>query len=365
MSVNYAAGLSPFAHKGKCGQPEFTDTKEQLKEKVDQLASLVKESKHCVVLTGAGISTSTGIPDFRGPAGVWTLEEKGLEPKFATTFDNAHASFAHMSLVALEKAGIVKHLITQNVDGLHLRSGFPRASMSILHGDMFTEQCDKCSHMVIRRESSKTMGLKRTGASCQQMSKRGNKCRGKMRDTILDWEDALPDEELDKATDNSRLADVYLVLGSSLQIIPAGNLPLQCKKSGGKIVTVNLQHTKHHKKTDLVINSYIDDVMKELCDQLGVVVPLFTAPTLILTSTHKYPLPTDVSNISVDKNFLPPTAKSASDGSSSTLGLTKETIKTENQVAATLGVVKRKCHNSLDWKEGVKLTRLEKKVPVS
>lgn len=69
MSVNYAAGLSDYAHKGKCGQQEYCDTDEELKAKIDKLVELVKDSKHCVILTGAGISTSTGIPDFRGPKG--------------------------------------------------------------------------------------------------------------------------------------------------------------------------------------------------------------------------------------------------------------------------------------------------------
>ena len=69
MSVNYAAGLSEYAHKGKCGQREYTDDEEELKDKLDKLVEWVRDSKHCVVLTGAGISTSTGIPDFRGPKG--------------------------------------------------------------------------------------------------------------------------------------------------------------------------------------------------------------------------------------------------------------------------------------------------------
>lgn len=69
MSVNYAAGLSDYAHKGKCGQPEFIDSAEELRDKIEQLTTLIKSSNHCVVLTGAGISTSTGIPDFRGPKG--------------------------------------------------------------------------------------------------------------------------------------------------------------------------------------------------------------------------------------------------------------------------------------------------------
>lgn len=286
MSVNYAAGLSDYAHKGKCGQPEFIDSAEELRDKIEQLTALIKSSNHCVVLTGAGISTSTGIPDFRGPKGVWTLEEKGVDPTFTTTFDDAIPSYSHLALVALEQCGIVKYLVTQNVDGLHGRSGFPLDRMSILHGDMFIEQCEKCNQKFIRSSSVNTMGLKYTGTSCINKSRRGVGCRGKLRDTILDWEDALPEKEFEAALEHSKKADVYLVLGSSLQIVPAGNLPLHCRKTGGKFISVNLQKTKHHKKTDIVIHSYIDGVMKGLCDALGVVVPTYSAPRVLLHSQH-------------------------------------------------------------------------------
>jgi mono-ADP-ribosyltransferase sirtuin 6 len=105
MSVNYAAGLSPFPHKGKCGMPEKFDADEDLEEKVHSLASWIQESKHFVVITGAGISTSCGIPDFRGPQGVWTKEQRGEEIKFSVTFEEAHPSLTHLALVALEKKG--------------------------------------------------------------------------------------------------------------------------------------------------------------------------------------------------------------------------------------------------------------------
>ncbi|KAJ3595476.1 hypothetical protein NHX12_004779, partial [Muraenolepis orangiensis] len=96
---------------------------------------MIKECGYLVVHSGAGISTSSGIPDFRGPKGVWTMEEKGETPKFDTTFEDARPSLTHMALLGLYKAGYLKYLISQNVDGLHVRSGFPRDALSELHGN--------------------------------------------------------------------------------------------------------------------------------------------------------------------------------------------------------------------------------------
>lgn len=274
MSVNYAAGLSPYADKGKCGLPEVFDPQEELERKVQELAELVKNSSYTVFHTGAGISTASGIPDFRGPTGVWTMEEKGLHPKFDTTFENARPSKTHMALLQLEKVGILKFLVSQNVDGLHVRSGFPRDRLSELHGNMFVEECMKCGKQYVRDTVVGTMGLKPTGRLCDVPKSRGLRaCRGKLRDTILDWEDSLPDQDLALAEDASRKADLAVTLGTSLQIQPSGNLPVMTKKKGGKLVIVNLQATKHDKHADLRIHGYVDDIMTRLLKHLQLEIP--------------------------------------------------------------------------------------------
>lgn len=107
MSFDYASGLSPYANKGVCSLPEVHDPSTIFSQKVPVLADLLRSSRHTVVHTGAGLSTAAGIPDFRGPNGVWTREAKGLEPRpvGAVAFERAVPSVGHMALVALEKAG--------------------------------------------------------------------------------------------------------------------------------------------------------------------------------------------------------------------------------------------------------------------
>ena len=85
-----------------------------------------------------------GIPDFRGPKGVWTLEQQGKEVETDVTFEDAIPTLTHMALVGLVEAGVVKHIVSQNVDGLHLKSGLSRDNLSELHGNMFMEKCEKC-----------------------------------------------------------------------------------------------------------------------------------------------------------------------------------------------------------------------------
>ncbi|XP_065178622.1 NAD-dependent protein deacetylase Sirt6-like [Sycon ciliatum] len=272
MSVNYAASLSPYDNKGKCGQAEVFEDEGSVREKCRELAKYIKDSRHVVVHTGAGISTSAGIPDFRGPKGVWTLEKRGESVSANVTFERAQPTYTHRALLKLHQAGHVHYIVSQNVDGLHLRSGFPRCALSVLHGDMFIEKCEKCSVEKVLDSPVKTIGKKRNGNVCQAKKTRGV-CRGHMRDTVLDWEDDLPEPDFENATLNSKKADLSICLGTTLQIVPAGTLPLQAlKQPNGKLVICNLQPTKHDKKATLIIHARVDDIMSHVMEFLGLAI---------------------------------------------------------------------------------------------
>ncbi|VDL94825.1 unnamed protein product [Schistocephalus solidus] len=283
MSVNYASGLSPYANKGVCGLPELCDSEETLSRKITSLVDLLRTSKYTVVHTGAGISTPSGIPDFRGPKGtitfaifnitlgVWTLEKQGKSPETSVSFEEALPSTGHMALVALERA-----------DGLHLRSGFPINRMSILHGDMFLESCDLCNSIYVRASSPvPTMGRHFTGFKCTRVKAQGRPCSK---------------------------ACLHVCLGTSLQIFPAAGLPFQstsrcsrkrkrspdattgnCKceeilkaddpLQAPKVVIVNLQPTKMDSRATFCLHAPIDRVLSEVCAKLNVPVPTLMKPS--------------------------------------------------------------------------------------
>lgn len=282
MSLGYAEKLS-FREDlgGQLGAPELFDSPEEVQAKVDRLAELIQQARRIVAFTGAGISTACGIPDFRGPSGIWTLQRAGQPlPRPKVSFTHATPSLTHQVLAALMQAGKLDYLVSQNVDGLHLRSGIPRDRLAELHGNCFAERCHSCGAEYVRDFEVETVGFKRTGRNCSQPG-----CVSSLRDHILDWEDALPEDELRLSEEHAREADLALCLGTSLQITPACNLPLKAtrtykdgdKQQAGQLAIINLQRTQHDNKAvksgGVVCHARCDDVMRLLVARLGLQVP--------------------------------------------------------------------------------------------
>lgn len=190
-----------------------------------------------------------------------------MKPKFDIDFRSAIPSKTHRALKLLLDRGFIKFIISQNIDSLHMRSGVRRNNLAELHGNVLIDECPKCKNKFIRSDPVPTVGTKLTGGTCKN---RLRSCRGKLVDTILDWEGNLPDDDLELSIMHSTIADLNIGLGSSFQIMPSGKLPLRNAKFGGKFALINLQPIKLEKKADLVIHSYVDEVLERVLKRLGI-----------------------------------------------------------------------------------------------
>jgi NAD-dependent SIR2 family protein deacetylase len=275
------------AHKDEYYMTEHFDTDEELEQKVDLLVEQIKRSKHFIVFTGAGISTSAGISDFRGPQGVWTLKAQGKQPKSGgTSTTKAVPTQCHMSLVALQNAGIMKYLISQNCDGLHRRSGIDPAQISELHGNSNIEECEKCGKQYLRDFACYRIGRGHdhyTGRHCVIPN-----CNGRLLEYTIDFGQSLPQVPLEKAYENAKKADLCLVLGSSLTVSPACDMPKIVGKKANLFIC-NLQKTPLEKLATANIHTRCDTLMDMLLEKLGVTVPQWTLNRKLLLGYKHLP----------------------------------------------------------------------------
>ncbi|VDM51829.1 unnamed protein product [Angiostrongylus costaricensis] len=225
MSINYAQALSPYENKGAVGMPEvrFIPIKD-FTSSLHCKTNVPVSTKNQVTrkMSKGRISTSAGIPDFRGPNGVWTTEKDGRVPE-SVDFTHARPTFTHHALRVLEERGLIRCVRL-------FFSSIPRLNVQ---GNTF---CCCVGKHYYRNFAIGSVGLKYTGRTCEG-NPSGRTCRGRLRDTTLDWED--------NTSSLFQNADLSLCLGTSLQIVPVGDMPLLAKRNGGKMVTVNLQATKH------------------------------------------------------------------------------------------------------------------------
>ncbi|KAK1623678.1 NAD-dependent deacetylase sirtuin-7 [Colletotrichum phormii] len=254
-----------------------------LDAKASRLVEQIKKSKHFIAFTGAGISTSAGIPDFRGPEGAWTLRAQGRQRTGKTTSTlQTIPTKTHMALVELQDRGILKYLVSQNCDGLHRKSGILPEKSSELHGNSNREYCKDCGKEYLRdfravATYEKTVHDHRTGRKCAV-------CNGTLLDTIINFGEYLPAEPLALARSNARKADLCLALGSSLTVPPACTIPdtvgkkkrTKTNPAGGTLVICNLQSTPlDHLSESLRVWATTDDLMVRVMEKLDISIPRF------------------------------------------------------------------------------------------
>ncbi|KAL6069603.1 NAD-dependent protein deacetylase sirtuin-7 [Balamuthia mandrillaris] len=253
---------------------ELFDAPEVLKEKIAQLAKLIKESKYTVAYTGAGVSTSANIPDYRGPQGCWTQRDRGeVGEKKSLNLMEVVPTPTHMSLVKLVDEGLVKHVISTNLDGLHCKSGLKRGqNLTEVHGNCFIEYCPDCGAVYEREEDVGGMSLDHTtGNMCDDED-----CRGELVDNIINFGEGTKIEEWDEARFHSNQATLALVLGTSLKVPSACYLPeVVYQANGGTLVIVNLQRTPFDQFATLRIFAQSDLAMQMLAEELNIKVPQY------------------------------------------------------------------------------------------
>jgi NAD-dependent deacetylase len=234
-------------------------------EPVERLAGLILESQPCVVLTGAGVSTASGIPDFRSPTGIWrrydpmeyaTIEAFHRDPAKVWDFyaqrlgvlRDAKPNAAHRALAELERRGLLAAVITQNVDRLHELAG--SREVIEVHGSLRTSSCLECGH---REEVERVVELLPVPACVR--------CGAVLKPDVVMFGELLPAGALERASELVRRSGLVLVVGSSLEVYPVAGLPAEALAAGAKLAIVNKGATPYDGRADLLIDAPADETL--------------------------------------------------------------------------------------------------------
>ncbi|MHA1338705.1 MAG: SIR2 family NAD-dependent protein deacylase [Promethearchaeota archaeon] len=215
-------------------------------EKIAKAAELIINSRHLVFFTGAGISTESGIPDYRGPNGVWTRRDKGLPPpKPKVPWNKRKPNRGHYAITELQNMGYLKFLISQNVDNLHIMSGIKEELIAEFHGNMEIMRCLNCDSKFKKAEiwddtkwgrGYRTYPIVPGQPTCP-------KCGGRIISSVVNFGDPIWEKELRESVQHSKSADVFIVVGSSLVVTPAAYMPKYALNNGAKLIIINKEET--------------------------------------------------------------------------------------------------------------------------
>jgi len=246
-----------------------------------ELTRLLDEARHLVVFTGAGISTESGIPDFRSPGGVWekwdpnefhidrflsSPESRRRYWQRTTDFfegmRHAQPNAGHLALVELERMGKLRALITQNVDGLHQIAGSHPERVIELHGTARRVHCLDCGHDHPREVFQTWVTPEGQAPDCDQ-------CGGLMKPATISFGQSLREDTLQKAAEATMEADLFLVVGSSLVVYPAAGFPAMAARQGIPLAIINIQETPHDALARVVLHTGAGETLQPVVEHLG------------------------------------------------------------------------------------------------
>jgi NAD-dependent deacetylase len=250
-----------------------------MEEKINQVAEMIAVANKVVVFTGAGVSTESGIPDFRSPGGLWTRfdpDDFTIEKYLRSgrtrrkmwevllqggLLTEAEPNPAHRAIAELEKMGKLSSVITQNIDNLHQKSGNNPDLVHELHGNMKWIICLGCRQRYPLEDLIKIDLPKDSIPECLH-------CGGILKPDVIFFGEALPEKTLRAAIQESQGCDLFIIIGSSLVVYPAASLPLVAKRCGAGIVIINLGPTEQDPIADVIINQSAGETMTRIMTKL-------------------------------------------------------------------------------------------------
>lgn len=249
---------------------------DKLKAQIEEVADLIKKSEKVLVFTGAGVSTESGIPDFRGADGIWNkydpedftiqrfMSDKSARKLHWELLSDGDLSMfkadpnpAHIAITELNTTGKLYGVVTQNVDGLHQRAGLPDDMVFQLHGDLSHAKCLECGSRFPMQTVAEWMSADIDEPVC-------DKCSGMLKPDAVLFGEQLPFEVLSEAERRSRDCDLCIVLGSTLSVYPAALIPRYARESGAKLVIINLGPTELDSYAHIRIDGKAGEIMTQI-----------------------------------------------------------------------------------------------------
>ena len=235
-----------------------------------QLLKFIDDASHIVFFTGAGVSTESGIPDFRSPCGIWTrfrpidfgefmasreARRESWRRKFETdkTLSVALPNEGHAAIALLVRQGKASCVITQNIDGLHQASGVPDEQVIELHGNATYAHCLACRQRYELDSIREQFERDGEAPDCQ--------CGGYIKTATISFGQAMPEREMQRAEEKTTACDLFVAVGSSLVVYPAAGFPALAKRRGARLVILNREPTDLDPIADLVLHREIGSTL--------------------------------------------------------------------------------------------------------
>jgi NAD-dependent SIR2 family protein deacetylase len=239
-------------------------------KEIENLAIKIIKSKHLVLFTGAGISTDSGISDYRGEDGVWTRRKKGLSEKKSKAFSKFKPSAGHKSIYKLYKMGYLKFLITQNLDNLHRKSGIPDSILAEIHGNYSRLRCNSCDKRYSLQDLKINDNLQTlTDPMAGTSNVKECTCGGKIIPTFVNFGSPLLEKELQEANAQSSKSDVFIAIGTTLSVEPASLLPKKALNNNAYVVIINNARTSFDLKANLLIQGQIEIILPKIVSHIS------------------------------------------------------------------------------------------------